>query len=190
MIKDHSDSERGNPLPPHGLLFPVLLYAPSHRKDSTYHALWYTSCGGLDRTRNIHSESEYSDTSRQINRQDRKIIISPTQYLSNARRTHQSEVNLGLFLCFDCFNEIKHPQKTTKQTTTTKKTKKQQTNKHPCGSCSHLANLWLYRHSRLCLCSYISWRWRQTWVRQNTWSISGLPRARRWETCRTETGRE
>ena len=23
MIKDHSDSERENPLPPHGLLFPI-----------------------------------------------------------------------------------------------------------------------------------------------------------------------
>ena len=23
MVKDHSDSERGNPLPPHGILFPV-----------------------------------------------------------------------------------------------------------------------------------------------------------------------
>ena len=23
MVKDHSDSERGNPLPPHGLLFPM-----------------------------------------------------------------------------------------------------------------------------------------------------------------------
>ena len=32
MLEDHSDRERGNPLPPHGLLFParVLLYAPSH----------------------------------------------------------------------------------------------------------------------------------------------------------------
>ena len=33
MVKDHSDSERKNPLLPHGLLFPltarVLLYAPS-----------------------------------------------------------------------------------------------------------------------------------------------------------------
>ena len=32
MVKDHSDSERENPLPPHGLLFPiktrVLLYTP------------------------------------------------------------------------------------------------------------------------------------------------------------------
>ena len=23
MVKDHSNSERGNPLPPHGLLFPI-----------------------------------------------------------------------------------------------------------------------------------------------------------------------
>ena len=23
MVKDHSDSENGNPLPPHGLLFPI-----------------------------------------------------------------------------------------------------------------------------------------------------------------------
>ena len=23
MVKDHSDSERGNPLPPHGLIFPI-----------------------------------------------------------------------------------------------------------------------------------------------------------------------
>ena len=23
MVKDHSDGERGNPLPPHGLLFPI-----------------------------------------------------------------------------------------------------------------------------------------------------------------------
>ena len=55
MVKDHSDSERGNPLPPHGLLFPinkrVILYAPSHRQDSTYHGLWYTSHEALDGTR-------------------------------------------------------------------------------------------------------------------------------------------
>ena len=23
MVKDHTDSEKGNPLPPHGLLFPI-----------------------------------------------------------------------------------------------------------------------------------------------------------------------
>ena len=54
--KDHTDSERGNLLPPHGLLFPlaarVLLYASSHRQDNTYHGLCYTSRGALDGTRN------------------------------------------------------------------------------------------------------------------------------------------
>ena len=44
MVKDHSDSERGNPLLPHGLRFPiaamVLLYAPFHHSThSTYHGL-------------------------------------------------------------------------------------------------------------------------------------------------------
>ena len=42
MVKDHSDGERGNPLPPHGLLFRlaarVLLYASSHRQDNTTRA--------------------------------------------------------------------------------------------------------------------------------------------------------
>ena len=56
MVKDHSDSERGNLLPPHKLLFRatarVLLYAPSHRQDSTYHGLCYTSVGALAGTRN------------------------------------------------------------------------------------------------------------------------------------------
>ena len=56
MVKDHSLSERGNPLPSHRLLFPitvrVLLYALSHRQDDTYHNCWYTSRGALAGTRN------------------------------------------------------------------------------------------------------------------------------------------
>ena len=59
MVKDHSDSERGNQLPSHGLLLTacVLLYAPSHRQDNTYHGLCYTSRRALAGTRNssIHS---------------------------------------------------------------------------------------------------------------------------------------
>ena len=51
MVKDHSDSERGNPLPPHRLLLSinskVFLYAQSHRQDNTYHGLCYTSRGSL-----------------------------------------------------------------------------------------------------------------------------------------------
>ena len=50
IVKDHSDSERGNPLLPHGLLFPIsckgyFIYASSHRQDDTYHKLCYTSRG-------------------------------------------------------------------------------------------------------------------------------------------------
>ena len=56
MVKDHSDSEKGNPLPPHRLSYQltarVLLYAPSHRQDNTYHGLCYTSRGALAGTRN------------------------------------------------------------------------------------------------------------------------------------------
>ena len=56
MGKNHSDCERGNPLPPHGYSFRlaarVLLYASSHRQDNTYHSLCYTSRGALAGTRN------------------------------------------------------------------------------------------------------------------------------------------
>ena len=64
MVKDHSDSERGNPLPPHRLLFliaaRVLLYASSHRQDSTYHSLCYASRGPLAGTRNSSMGRLYS----------------------------------------------------------------------------------------------------------------------------------
>ena len=56
MVKDHSDSERGNPLSPHRLLFPIInkgsFTLPSHRQDDTYHDLCYTSRGALAGTRN------------------------------------------------------------------------------------------------------------------------------------------
>ena len=48
MVKNHSDSEKENPLPPHRLL----LYTPSHRQDSTYQGLCYTSRGALAGTTN------------------------------------------------------------------------------------------------------------------------------------------
>ena len=50
------DSERGNLLQPHSLLFLIRskcsIYAPTHRQDSIYNSLYYTSCGALDGTRN------------------------------------------------------------------------------------------------------------------------------------------
>ena len=69
MVKDHSDSERGNPLPPHGIfsrLTRVILYAPSHIQDSTYHGLCYTSRGVLAGSRNtqwVHPMKDRSERS-------------------------------------------------------------------------------------------------------------------------------
>ena len=51
MVKDHSDSEKRNPLPPHRL--PVTINSKGSfictipHKDSTYHDLCYTSRGAL-----------------------------------------------------------------------------------------------------------------------------------------------
>ena len=52
MVKDHSDSERGNPLLPHGLLFLINTIMHHPRQVSTYHSLCYTSRGALAGTRN------------------------------------------------------------------------------------------------------------------------------------------
>ena len=47
MVKDHSDMGYS-----FRLAARVLLYAPSHRQDSTYYSLCYTSRGALAGTRN------------------------------------------------------------------------------------------------------------------------------------------
>ena len=52
MVKDHSDSERGNMGYSFRLAARVLLCAPFHRQDSTYHGLCYTSRGALAGTGN------------------------------------------------------------------------------------------------------------------------------------------
>ena len=60
-----SDSEKGNPMSPHRLLFPIsskVFYAPSHIQDSTYHGLCYTSRGALAGTRNT-SVKHHNQTS-------------------------------------------------------------------------------------------------------------------------------
>ena len=56
MVKDHSDSESGNPLPPYGLLFPInskgSFICTIPQTGYTYHGLCYTSRGTLAGTRN------------------------------------------------------------------------------------------------------------------------------------------
>ena len=56
MVKDHSDSLKETRCRhinySYRLTARVLLYAPSHRQDNTYHGLCYTSRGALAGTRN------------------------------------------------------------------------------------------------------------------------------------------
>ena len=54
MVKDHSDRERGNPLPPHRLLFPISSKGSfiCITQDTTDHDLCYTSRGALAGARN------------------------------------------------------------------------------------------------------------------------------------------
>ena len=56
MLKDHSDSAEETRIHHMGYSFQlaarVLLYAPSHRQDNTYHGLCYTSHGALAGARN------------------------------------------------------------------------------------------------------------------------------------------
>ena len=71
MIKYHSDSERGNLLPPHGLLFPInskrsFICTIPHRQDSTYHSLCYTSHGALAGTRNSSMGPPYEGSIRRL----------------------------------------------------------------------------------------------------------------------------
>ena len=61
MVKDHSDSDREETCFRHmgysfRLAARVLLYAPSHRQDSTYHSLCYTSRGALAGTKHIFKD--------------------------------------------------------------------------------------------------------------------------------------
>ena len=58
IVNDHSDSERGNLLLPHGLLFPI------NSKGSficTYHSLCYTCHGSLAGMRNSSIKFIYVD---------------------------------------------------------------------------------------------------------------------------------
>ena len=85
MVKDHSDSEKGNPLLPHRLLFSInskgLLYAPSHRQDSTYHSLCYTSRGALAGTRN----SLFTNAVLLFHRCSAKVAHDQKQLLQDGR---------------------------------------------------------------------------------------------------------
>ena len=73
----------------------VLLYASSHRQDSTYHGLCYTSRGALDGTRNGVNGSTMKDWSNDSSHHERTLL--PRSYiLLPICRENQSKANLAL----------------------------------------------------------------------------------------------
>ena len=65
MVKDHSDIKRGNPVPPHGLVFPFsskgsfICTIPD--SIATYHSFCYTSHGALAGTRNSSNNPSHHE---------------------------------------------------------------------------------------------------------------------------------
>ena len=95
MTNDHSDSERGNPLPTlHGILARDLLYAPSHWQDSTYHALWYTSSGQLPWTRN---RSTMRDRSNDPADHERTLYQEAISRFENIRNNYNFRRHMDKF---------------------------------------------------------------------------------------------
>ena len=79
MVKDHSDSEKGTRCSHIGysyrLTARVLLYAPSHRQDNTYHGLCYTSRGALAGTRNSSLGPPMNDRSDDPSHHERTLYL-------------------------------------------------------------------------------------------------------------------
>ena len=91
MVKDHSDSEKENPCRHIGysyrLTARVLLYAPSHRQDNTYHGLCYTSRG--NKSENLRTCQEYMQRNgRNIQSIKQKIKINNNNNTETRARTH------------------------------------------------------------------------------------------------------
>ena len=79
MVKDHSDSEETR-CRHMGYSFRltarVLLYAPSHRQDNTYHSLCYTSCGALAGMRNSSMGPPHEGSLLLTKKEGRKEIFN------------------------------------------------------------------------------------------------------------------
>ena len=85
MVKDHSDRREETCCRHMGYSFRltrVLLYAPSHRQDSTYHGLCYTSRGALAGTRNSSLGTHHEGSIRRpiaswVNALTRELHLAP-----------------------------------------------------------------------------------------------------------------
>ena len=118
MVKDHSDSERVNHM---GYSFRlaaiVLLYAPSHRQDSTYHDLCYTSRGALAGTRN---SSRPKPT---------RCDVDTFSFLGNTRNNQVKKQTKKPNITQTKRKPEKNKEEEKKGTRKRKRNKKQQTNK-------------------------------------------------------------
>ena len=90
MVKDHSDSER-KPAAATWATFRlaarVLLYAPSHRQNSTYHGLCYTSLVAQAGTRNISMGPPRR--------------IDPTTHRTTSERSYHRATLIDEFIVFE-----------------------------------------------------------------------------------------
>ena len=95
MVKNHSDRERGNPLPPHRLLFSIsskgsfICIIP---QDNTYHGLCYTSCGALAGTRNSPMGPPWR--------------IDPTTHRTMSERSYHGATSRSFFFLFFLLNAV------------------------------------------------------------------------------------
>ena len=103
MVKDHSNCERGNPLPPQRLLFPIsskgsfICITSSHRQDNTYHSVCYTSHGLLAGTWNTYW-STMKDRSDDPSHHDRTLLPSrSTKMVTSLRYTNIQIENIYFY---------------------------------------------------------------------------------------------
>ena len=102
MVEDHSDSERRNPLPLYmgysfRLAASVILYAPSHGLDSTYHGLCYTSRWAMYGTRNSSMGPPWRIDPTTIRTMSERSYQGAT-----SRSTIQEDGNSLIFTSFLC----------------------------------------------------------------------------------------
>ena len=112
MVKDHSDSKRGEETCcchmgySFRLAARVLLYAPSHRQDSTYRSLCYTSRGALAGTRKSSMGPPWRidpTTQRTMSEHSYHGATSRSLYIGHPARNNTGYESYGAERHFTCY---------------------------------------------------------------------------------------
>ena len=80
----------------------VILYAPSHRQDNTYHGLWYTSRGALAGTRNSSMGPPHEGSIRRLCKTQLSQLKFTIKFNFINPVIHVCFVDL-LCLCINCY---------------------------------------------------------------------------------------